>query len=357
MATKVLFLVPYPARHAPSQRFRVELYERYLNAAGIEYKIAPFMDETTWDILYKGGSAIQKGIGIIKGYFKRWKTVLFDVPRYNYVFIHREAAPLGPPIFEWIVSKLWAKKMIFDFDDAIWIPNTSVENKIAAWFKAFWKVQYTCRWSYKISAGNSFLSSYASQYNPNTVLVPTCVDVELYHNQQKEHHTGNVLVGWTGSQSTLFYLDSLIPILQELQQELEFTFMVIANKDPHLPLKNYTFTPWSESTEVIDLLQMDIGVMPLAADAWSEGKCGFKLIQYLSLGIPAVASPIGVNQKIIDNDINGYLVNNSEEWMVALKKLICDAQLRKKMGAAGRAKIVQQYSIQAQKQKFIDLFS
>lgn len=357
MSKKVLFLCPYPEKHAPSQRFRVELYERYLKAAGIEYKIASFIDEDTWNILYKGGSVPQKAWGIIKGYLRRIKNVLIDVPQYDYVFVHREAAPLGPPVFEWFVSRFWKKKMIFDFDDAIWIPNTSAENKMVSVVKAFWKTKYNCKWSYKVSGGNQYLCSYAAQYNSNTVLVPTCVDTELFHNKVKEHKDGKVTIGWTGSHSTLFYLDAILPILQDLQKELDFNFVLIANRDPQLPLKNYRFIPWNEQTEVADLLQMDIGVMPLTPDKWSEGKCGFKLIQYLSIGIPAIASPVGVNSQIIDEGINGYLASEPLQWKEGLKKLITDVALRKSMGAQGREKIVAHYSIQSQKDKFISLFS
>ncbi len=316
------------------------------------------MDEATWNILYKGGSAMQKAIGIVKGYLGRWKTMLADVPRYEYVFVHREAAPLGPPIFEWIVAKLWRKKMIYDFDDAIWIPNTSSENSIAAALKAFWKVGYICKWSYKVSGGNDYLCAYARKYNPiGTHLVPTCVDTELFHNKVKEHTTGKVTVGWTGSQSTLFYLDQLIPLLQQLQEEIDFTFLVIANKDPQLPLRNYTFLPWNETTEVADLLTMDIGVMPLQPDEWSEGKCGFKLIQYLSLGIPAIASPVGVNKQIVIDGEDGYIASTDDEWKQALKTLITDHDLRRKLGLAGRQRVVANYSIQSQKDNFLGLFS
>ncbi|MGN6476137.1 MAG: hypothetical protein ACTHKV_02840 [Flavipsychrobacter sp.] len=101
---KVLFIVPYPLRVAPSQRFRVELYEPYMQEAGIEYKIAPFLDAETWRILYTKGAAIQKAVGILSGFLKRIRTVLIDVPKYNYIFIHREASPVGPPIFEWIIA-------------------------------------------------------------------------------------------------------------------------------------------------------------------------------------------------------------------------------------------------------------
>src|SRR5215204_3400330 len=185
-AKHVLFLVPYPLQRAPSQRFRVELFLPLLNKAGITYHIQTFLDEKTWDILYKKGSALQKGWGVIKGYARRLKTVLLEVPRHDYVFIHREAAPLGPPLFEWIIAKVWRKKIIYDFDDAIWIPNTSRENGLVGWFKAFWKIKYLCSWAHKVVGGNDYLCTYARQYNQHVVLIPTCVDTEGGHNRVKD---------------------------------------------------------------------------------------------------------------------------------------------------------------------------
>ena len=111
------------------------------------------------------------------------------------------------------------------------------------------------------------------------------------------------------SHSTLQYLDNIVSIIKELQEEIDFTFLVIADKNPELPLKDFQFVPWAAATEIQDLLRMDIGSMPLQADTWSEGKCGFKLIQYLSLAIPALASPVGVNKVIIQEGINGYPVS------------------------------------------------
>lgn len=355
-ATKILFLVPYPLRRAPSQRFRVELYEPYLQQAGIPYTIAPFMDEHTWQVLYHKGSAVQKVLGIFKGYLKRVKTLFWDIHAYSHVFVHREAAPLGPPVFEWIAAKLWRKKLIYDFDDAIWIPNTGSENKLAAWLKAFWKVKRVCRMATTITPGNQYLCNYAAQYNDNVMLLPTCVDMERGHNKIKEHGEHKVVVGWTGSHSTLPYLDAIIPVLQELQQEMDISFLVIANRKPELPLTDWDFIPWREQSELDDLLKMDIGVMPLQNDAWSEGKCGFKLIQYLSVGIPALASPVGVNSAIIEEGVNGYLCRDKAAWKEHIRELAADVQLRKKMGAAGHAKMMKEYSIASQKDKFISLF-
>ena len=141
----ILFLLPYPLHRAPSQRFRVENFLFLLDENDKKYTLEPFMTEEIWGILYQNGSTLKKGISILKSYLSRMKTIIFDAPKYEFVFIHREAAPLGPPIFEWYLKMVLGKKIIYDFDDAIWIPNTSAQNKIAAFLKSFWKVKYICK--------------------------------------------------------------------------------------------------------------------------------------------------------------------------------------------------------------------
>jgi len=353
----ILFLVPYPMKHAPSQRFRVELFLPELDKARITYKVQSFLDEHTWNVLYKGGGLISKAWGVTKGFARRWKIILSGLFGYDFVFIHREAAPIGPPVFEWIISKVLRKKIIYDFDDAIWIPNTSKENKFASWVKAVWKIKYICKWSHKVVGGNNYLCEYAGSFNKQVVKIPTCVDAVNRHNRLKDQHTDRVIVGWTGSHSTMKFLDEIVPIVGELQKKYDFEFVVISNKPPTFQLPSLRFIPWNEQTEVEDLLQLNIGVMPLEKDPWCEGKCGFKLIQYLSLGIPAVASPVGVNTLIIEEGENGFLCNTKEEWSTALSFLIEQEDKRLQMGKAGRSKIEKEYSISSQSVKFAALFN
>src|SRR4051812_13494765 len=197
MAKKILFLLPYPLYQAPSQRFRVEAFFPLLEENNIAYKTDSFLDDHAWKILYKKGSVIQKAFAVFLGFLKRMMTVLFVAPRYQYIFIHREASPLGPPIFEWWLAKVLRKKIIYDFDDAIWIPNVSESNKIARFVKCFWKVKWICRWSYKISAGNEFLASYGKQYNNNVVYNPPCVDTDNKYNIVAKQESLPAVIGWT----------------------------------------------------------------------------------------------------------------------------------------------------------------
>lgn len=353
---KILFLVPYPLHRAPSQRFRVELFLPELEKNKIEYNIQSFLDEDSWDKLYKAGSIIAKFTGVLKGYARRWKKIMFGLRGYDFVFIHREAAPLGPPVFEWIISKLFRKKIIYDFDDAIWIPNTSSENRIVSWFKAFWKVKYICRWSHTVVGGNDYLCNYARNYNNNVKRIPTCVDAEGRHNKLTNHDVDIIRIGWTGSHSTLKYLDELLPVMAELGEKNNIEFVVISDKNPAYQLSSFRFIPWNEQTEVEDLQQINIGLMPLKDDAWSEGKCGFKLIQYLSLGIPALASPVGVNKEIIEQGKTGFLCKTNEEWISGMQFLIHNKEARRQMGLAGREKVKKSYDLQAYAPVFIQLF-
>ena len=171
---KVLFIIPYPWGETPSQRFRFEQYFDVLKREGYILRIASFLSPGVWKIFYKKGHFWSKSRGIVKGFFNRI-LLLLAVPQFDRVFIHREVTPVGPPIFEWIIAKIFRKKIIYDFDNAIWLPNTSKENKIVSKFKWHQKTGWICRWSHRVSCGNDFLANYAKRYNQKVVLNPTTI--------------------------------------------------------------------------------------------------------------------------------------------------------------------------------------
>ena len=354
----IIFLCPYPIGQAPSQRFRFEQYFEILRASGFRVTVAPFLSVGGWQVLYQPGNYFKKLLALSRGFCLRWWQ-LFTLPAYHYVFIHREAAPLGPPVFEWIISNLFRKKIIYDFDDAIWIPNTSHVNRAVAFLKGHGKVKHICSWSYKVSVGNDYLGNFAAKWNKQVVYNPTTIDTETLHNPAlypSKNKTG-LCIGWTGSHSTLKYLDELIPVFMQLQEEFpELTLRVIADKPAALNLKLVEFVAWNKDTEIADLLQIDIGIMPLTDDAWAKGKCGFKALQYLALGIPAVVSPVGVNTIIVSHGTNGFVCTTTEDWLTALRKLIRDSALRKTMGTKGRITVEQHYSVRSNTATFVGLF-
>ena len=356
---RILFLVPYPLGKAPSQRFRFEQYLETLKEKKHSYIVQSFLDEDAWTRIYKRGNLFLKVVDIVRGYLRRF-LILFKTSAFDVVFIHREAAPLGPPFFEWFIARVLRKKIVYDFDDAIWIPNTSEENKIIANLKWHQKVGSICNWSYKVSCGSEYLCSFANRHNGHAIYNPTTIDTEHLHNpglyEARNKRDKKITIGWTGSHSTLHYLDELVPILAKLEDSLPFRFVVIANKNPELPIKSFEFKTWDVSSEIEDLLEFDIGIMPLRPDQWSEGKCGFKALQYMSLGIPAVVSPVGVNKEIVTHGVEGYHCTTDSDWESHLAALIQDEGLRKQLGSNGRKKVEEQFSVLANQERFLSLF-
>jgi glycosyltransferase involved in cell wall biosynthesis len=356
---KVLFLMPYPGGQAPSQRFRFEQYTELLSRQGHMLKFQSFTSQADWLSLYSTSNPFTRFLIIIKGVIKRF-IVLFSVPFQDFIFIHREVTPLGPPVFEWIIARVFRKKIIYDFDDAIWLTDKE-ESRLEQWLRWRSKVGAICRWSYRVSCGNEYLATYARKFNASVVVNPTTIDTETLHHParlQQAKHPEQVVIGWTGSHSTIKYLNQLVPVLKNLEQKFpQVSFLVIANRNPQLPLQRCVFLPWRKESEVEDLARIAIGIMPLPDDEWTRGKCGFKALQYMALEIPCVASPVGVNTRIIEHGNTGLLAATPNEWNSCLTALITDNQLRTKIGKAGRKKVKQYYSVTSNASLFMSLFA
>lgn len=361
MDRKILFLVPYPLAESPSQRFRFEQYFGLLQRHGYEFSVQSFLDSATWRAFFSSGNTLTKVKALFIGLVKRF-IVLFKSPMYDFVFIHREVSPIGPPVFEWILAKILRRKIIYDFDDAIWLTDRQQESWILRIIKWRSKVSSICRWSYKVSCGNAYLCNYAAGFNRTVVYNPTTIDSENLHNPAlyslPDKTQPKIRIGWTGSHSTLKYLREIEVVLRKILYEYPYVeFIVIADQAPTLlGVPSAKFIPWNKETEIKDLLQFDIGIMPLPDDQWAKGKCGFKALQYMALKFPAIASPVGVNATIIQHGVNGLLCEGPQEWEEALRKLIEDSNLRKAMGDKGRQTVLENYSVLSNSANFLSLF-
>lgn len=357
---RILFLIPYPLNESPSQRFRFEQYFGLLEDHGYQLRIQSFLPPGKWRLFYQHGHTVRKALMMVNGFLKR-TGVLLSLSRFDRVFIHRETAPIGPPIVEWVIAKVFRKKIIYDFDDAIWLTDKKNEPWLERNLRSRTKVSSICRWSHVISCGNEYLRQYALRFNPNAILNPTTVDTENVHNPAHHNNpagTGErLLIAWTGSHSTLKYLYLLEKVLFDIQQKFDHVdLLVIADKPPEINLPRIVFRPWSNETEIRDLIGADIGIMPLPDDEWSKGKCGFKALQYMALEIPAVVSNVGVNPDIIENGKNGRLCEGDEVWLTTLEELITNPEPRKRLGLAGRKTVVDQYSVSSNADNFLSLF-
>lgn len=351
---RVLALVPYLFDTSPGQRFRIEQWEPFLREYGVEIEYHAFEDPELHDVLYRPG-AFGRKIRLIAGAVGRRTRTVSVLRSYDLVYIFREAALLGPPVFErW--AQLARVPIVFDFDDAIFVPYKSPSNGYLSLLKFPSKTRTICGMSAHVMAGNPYLAEYARAVNDRVTVVPTTIDTDKYAPVAERSTDDRIVIGWSGSYSTVQHLDHLRSALQRLARTERFTLRVIGTPSYELEGVEVEAMPWRAASEVEDLSQIDVGVMPLPDDPWSRGKCGLKALQYMALGIPTVCSPVGVNSEIVEDGINGFLAATEADWVARLAELLRSAELRKRLGAAGRATVKARYSAKSQAPRVYGIF-
>ena len=341
---------PYPLDHAPSQRFRFEQYLDRLQAAGIRCHVSALMTPEMYRILYRPGRFFLKFAYCVKAFFVRLADV-WRARSYDICFIHREAFPIGPPFVERLLAWM-GKPTIFDFDDAIYLPNASAANRFVEPYKNAGKIAAIIRMSDAVIAGNPYLAEYARQHNKRVTIIPTTIDTDRYLPRPSSSQ-GGVCVGWSGSRTTIAHLKLLTGVLRTLHERFGVRIKVIGDRTFAIPGVPVDAQDWDASTELQALEPIDIGLMPLPDEEWAKGKCGLKALQYMALGIPAVCSPVGVNAEIIQDGVNGYLASTEAEWIDRLSRLIEDEQLRRSFGRAARETVETRYSVQANASRYV----
>ncbi|MGI8733559.1 MAG: glycosyltransferase family 4 protein [Pyrinomonadaceae bacterium] len=342
---RLLAIVPSVYDTSPGQRFRLEQWEPYLRNLGVEITYEPFEDPELSATPHKPGKVTRK-MRLIARAVGRRASLLRKLRNYDAVYVFREAALFGPPIFERLGHRSGVP-LIFDFDDAVFVPYVSPSNGYLSYLKFPAKTKTICRLATHVIAGNPYLADYARQTNDNVSIVPTTIDTEKYEVVPRKDNSVPV-IGWSGSFSTVQHLDSLARALRRLAQKENFRLLVIGTSVYKIDGVDVEALPWRSATEVSDLRQIDIGIMPLPDEAWSRGKCGLKALQYMALGIPTVCSPVGVNSEIIQDSVNGFLAATEDEWVTKLSQLLHDAKLRARLGAAGRETVEAKYSAAVQ---------
>jgi glycosyltransferase involved in cell wall biosynthesis len=353
---KILFVAAHRKDRAPNQRFRFEQYFAFLQAHGFECELSPLIKAEDDAYFYGRGSYLQKIRIGLKAVSRRMKNIL-QKNDYDIIFIAREAFMTGSTFFEKQFRRSRAK-IVYDFDDAIWINVVSESNRALAWLKDAGKTSKIIGMADLVFAGNAFLASYARKFNSNVVIVPTTIDTDLYtprYNASKQ----TVVIGWSGSVSTIEHFQHAIPALQKLKEKFgdRIKIKVIGDGNYRMEALGIQGLPWKHSTELEDLRDIDIGIMPLPDNEWTWGKCGLKGLQYMALEIPTIMSPVGVNKEIILDGVNGFLAESTEDWMNKLSQLIEHEALRVKLGKAGRQTVVEKYSVKSQQENYLHHFN
>lgn len=352
MSKKILFFLTWPIEDA-SSRYRVYQFEDILkeNNFNITYNVL----FPSWYLTNKNKKGVFhffiKFFFLIIFLFKRIFS-LSKVHNYDIVFIHREAFPFFTPFIEKIIRR-YSTKFIYDFDDAIYLKPEKWKNW-RDYLRNPYNVSKICTMADTVIVGNSFLQSFAIQYNSNVKILPT-----VYRTEKSKEIVINEIpiIGWIGSWSTLINLEIVLPVLEKLTEAHQFKLRLIGAmniydiKSDKIEIEYFN---WNKNNEMILLNSIDIGIMPLINTEWERGKCSFKLIQYMSYCKPVIASPVGMNNDVIVNGFNGFLAENVLEWEAAFIKLLSSQLLRKEMGANSYNIIQDRFSYENMKIQFLD---
>jgi glycosyltransferase involved in cell wall biosynthesis len=347
---RVLALSPIPEEGAGC-RFRIAQFIPYLESAGFQVTLQSLFTPDFFRLVYKPGQHLRKAITLLGLSLRRLAT-LASASQYDVIFLYREIFPLGPPIVErWLASR-GRPPIVFDFDDAIFLPSVSDANRLIATLKQPGKVSTIIRRSDRVIVGNEFLAAYARQYSDAVSVIPTSVDLSRFVPRPPRDRAEGAsaeppMIGWIGSPTTGPYLEMLRPVLQKLAERRAFVLRVSGAADPLvIPGVRIDNTPWRLDREVELFNTCDIGVYPLPDDDWSKGKCGFKAIQFMACGVPVISSAVGVNREIIEDGVNGFLATTSDDWVTKLERLLSDAEIRRRFAEAGRRTIAERYSLE-----------
>jgi glycosyltransferase involved in cell wall biosynthesis len=336
---RVLAMTPYPQGRVPGQRYRIEQWAPLLRSEGVDVVFSPFLSSGAMDVLYRSDHIVRKIGGMLRGYVQRFAEAVRRQPA-DVIFVYREAALLGPCILESLLAR--RTPLVLDFDDAIYLGDTSAVNAWSRLLKSKGKTGAICRVARHVTVGNEFLARFARRHAHAVTVVPSTIDTDLYEVRPRRENPRPV-VGWSGSATTLPYLTIVTSALQRLNKRREFEFRVIGGGTEIEGVPVYC-KPWRADREVEDLQGFDVGLMPLSDDEWSRGKCGLKALQYMALGIPPVVSPVGVNTSIVRDGINGFHARTEGEWVDRIGLLLDDGFLRRRMGMEARRTVEQSYS-------------
>ncbi len=348
---KVLIFTKYGSQ-AASTRYRFAQYLTKMKSCGIEAEISPLLDDAYLKEKFTSGKT--KLSFVVGAFFRRMCTLMF-AQKYDKFVVYAELFPYFPPIFEYFL-KCTGKKYLYEFDDAFFHQYDKHSNfLVRALLKN--KISRIIKWSSGVIAGNEYLANYARKYNQNVTIIPTVVDIHKFespHSLQAENKI--FTIGWIGSPSTSKYVLDRSSLFQTMAKKLNFRLVLIGSGLVNIPGVETDVKDWSEFSEIDEIRKFDVGIMPLSQDPWSQGKCGFKLLQYMACKIPVVASPVGVNSSIVQHGIEGFLAESDEEWISAFVELNSKNDLRHAMGTRGYSKVSKEYSLQAVESKLIRFY-
>lgn len=356
---RILFLTCGPILN-PTSRYRVYQYLKYLEAQGIQSTvISAISSNLRRKFYYPTKGFFYKLLYFACTTFFRL-AVLRHLGKYDIIFIQQATLPLLYPLPEILIYRKahrLHKKVIFDFDDLISDASLGKQS-LFYYFRDIHRPRRILEGCDKVIAGNDLLKQQASRFNKNVTIIPTSIDLEKFKFKlPKREIKYPIVIGWMGSPETFVYLNILWGVFKTLALKYDILIKIVGGKrkEKEIPGLKREDEEWRLEKEVEQLHTFDIGIMPLTDDEISRGKCGLKLLQCMAVGIPAVASPVGVNKRIISDGTNGYLAMGKDEWVKKLEKLILNPDLRERFARNGRATVEKNFSLEKNSKRLIKI--
>ena len=351
---RVLVLTPYLYGTTPGPRSSFELWERVLSEAGITLEYAAFETQRLHDVLYGRGQLPRKALEMARAY-AAFLPKLNGLADYDAVLVNREAALVGPALIERYVVRR-GKPLIYWIDDPLYIPYRSQSNGLLSYVKFFGKVKTICRISTLVMTNAPSHTAFARRYNSNVREIPSLVDADLYTGWAPRATNGSVCVGWSGSPTSSVNLQLIREPLRTIgrRDDVELRFIGAGNFD--FAGIRHSAQPWRADTEITDLRRFDVGMLPLIEHQWAPHKFYLKLVQYMALGIPPVATPVGANTTVIDDGESGFLVGDHAEWIETIGRLVEDPETRERVGRRAAEVAHQRYTLQANAERIVAAF-
>jgi glycosyltransferase involved in cell wall biosynthesis len=261
---------------------------------------------------------------------------------------------LGPPLTEWLMTRIGNCPMVLDLDDATYVSYRSpTYGRLGSALKWPGKTDHLIRWATIVTCGNRTIAEYVRSRGTEAVVIPTVVDTDRFRPVPCSDGGDVPVVGWVGTHSTYPYLESIFPALRRVAETHRFHLKIVGSgrEEIRVPGMSVEALEWDLGREVADFQSFDIGLYPIVADQWSAGKSGFKSIQYMAVGIPYIATPVGSCAQIGEPGVTHLCASTPDEWCAALARLISDRRARRRMGEAGRRYALQHYTVPAQAEK------
>ncbi len=336
---RMLCLTKYTSR-GPSSRYRVYQFVPHLEGEGIDVDVQSLHTDGYLCARYNG---VRPPFGYLVAQFTKRILKICSATRYDIVFVQKEIFPYLPDFAESLLARAGVR-MVLDLDDAVFLfygqsPSTLKRRLLSTKFPRILKR------SDLVLAGNRYLESYAGRYAKNVTLFPTVVDTDRFTPGASRPGGEEPVIGWIGSPETSSFLQEIVPALEQLSRQINFRFSIVGADAIDIRGVSVTAKSWREDEEVEDLRHFDIGVMPLPDTEWSKGKCALKLLQYMSVAIPAVSSPFGSAAEITIDGDNGFLASDRDAWVDKLGVLMKDRTLRRRIGQRGRDWVEQHYNL------------